>query len=175
MNNLPKVVTQRCLEQDLNPRPTDRKPKCLTLCTTTPPMCCTCIGTNLGGILEGRRADPEGLVGARGWVWEGVDPSAHKTLNFPLEMACFGDYSAAYGIITKSERLMQIGFITPVNKDYQIASRILLQCYNVVVAKICGLVPHRLPRDLRPFVLVYAGGSTTFLTIVYVKRRTTIV
>ena len=28
-NNLPKVVTQRCLEQDLNPRPTDRKPKCL--------------------------------------------------------------------------------------------------------------------------------------------------
>ena len=31
MNNLPKVVTQRCLEQDLNPRPTDRKPKCLTV------------------------------------------------------------------------------------------------------------------------------------------------
>jgi len=30
-NNLPKVVTQRCLEQDLNPRPTDRKPKCLTV------------------------------------------------------------------------------------------------------------------------------------------------
>jgi len=28
---LPKVVTQRCLEQDLNPRPTDRKPKCLTV------------------------------------------------------------------------------------------------------------------------------------------------
>jgi len=27
VNNLPKVVTQRCLEQDLNPRPTDRKPK----------------------------------------------------------------------------------------------------------------------------------------------------
>ena len=27
MNNLTKVVTQRCLEQDLNPRPTDRKPK----------------------------------------------------------------------------------------------------------------------------------------------------
>ena len=25
MNNLPKDVTQRCLEQDLNPRPTDRK------------------------------------------------------------------------------------------------------------------------------------------------------
>ena len=25
VNNLPKVVTQRCLEQDLNPRPTDRK------------------------------------------------------------------------------------------------------------------------------------------------------
>jgi len=31
---LPKVVTQRCLEQDLNLRPTDRKPKCLTV---TPP------------------------------------------------------------------------------------------------------------------------------------------
>ena len=31
MNNLPKVVTQCCLEQDLNPRPTDRKPKCLTV------------------------------------------------------------------------------------------------------------------------------------------------
>ena len=28
-NNLPKVVTQRCLEQDLNPRPTDRKPNAL--------------------------------------------------------------------------------------------------------------------------------------------------
>ena len=36
MNNLPKVVTQRCLEQHLNPRPTDRKPKCLTRCTTAP-------------------------------------------------------------------------------------------------------------------------------------------
>jgi len=31
---LPKVVTQRCLEQDLNLRPTGRKPKCLTV---TPP------------------------------------------------------------------------------------------------------------------------------------------
>ena len=31
---MPKVVTQRCLQQDLNPRPTDRKPKCLTRCTT---------------------------------------------------------------------------------------------------------------------------------------------
>ena len=28
---MPKVVTQRCLEQDLNPRPTDRKPKCLSV------------------------------------------------------------------------------------------------------------------------------------------------
>ena len=28
---MPKVVTQRCPEQDLNPRPTDRKPKCLTV------------------------------------------------------------------------------------------------------------------------------------------------
>ena len=26
---------QLCIEQDLNPRPTDRKPKCLTRCTTT--------------------------------------------------------------------------------------------------------------------------------------------
>jgi len=34
VNNLPKVVTQRCLEQGLNPRPADRKPKCLTRCTT---------------------------------------------------------------------------------------------------------------------------------------------
>ena len=34
---MPKVVTQRCLEQDLNLRPTDRKPKCLTRCTTAPP------------------------------------------------------------------------------------------------------------------------------------------
>jgi len=38
VDNLPKVVTQRCLEQDLNPRPTDRKPKCLTRCTTAPPL-----------------------------------------------------------------------------------------------------------------------------------------
>jgi len=38
VNNLPKVVTQHCLEQDLNPRPTDRKPKCFTHCTTVPPM-----------------------------------------------------------------------------------------------------------------------------------------
>jgi len=36
VNNLPKVVTQRCLEQNLNPRPTDRKHKCLTRCTTGP-------------------------------------------------------------------------------------------------------------------------------------------
>jgi len=33
---LPTVVTQRCLEQDLNPRPTDRKPKCLTV--APPPL-----------------------------------------------------------------------------------------------------------------------------------------
>jgi len=38
VNNLPKVVTQRCLEQHLNLRPTDRKPKCLTRYTTAPPM-----------------------------------------------------------------------------------------------------------------------------------------
>jgi len=34
VNNLPKVVTQRHLEQDLNSRPVDRKPKRLTHCTT---------------------------------------------------------------------------------------------------------------------------------------------
>jgi len=34
VNNLPKVVTQRCPEQDLNLRPTDLKPKCLPV---TPP------------------------------------------------------------------------------------------------------------------------------------------
>ena len=38
MNNLPKVVTQHHLKQDLNSRPTDRKPKRLTRCTTTPPI-----------------------------------------------------------------------------------------------------------------------------------------
>jgi len=51
VNNLPKVVTQRCPEQDLNLRPTYRKPKCLTV---TPPrhpsvalmVCCLCIGGN---------------------------------------------------------------------------------------------------------------------------------
>ena len=31
VSNLPKVVTQRCLEQDLNPRPTDRKSNALPL------------------------------------------------------------------------------------------------------------------------------------------------
>ena len=34
VNNLPKVVTQRHLEQDLNLRPVDRKSKRLTRCTT---------------------------------------------------------------------------------------------------------------------------------------------
>ena len=38
VNNLPKVVTQRCLEQDLNPRPTDRKVQRSTRCTTAPPV-----------------------------------------------------------------------------------------------------------------------------------------
>jgi len=36
VNNLPKVVTQRHLEQDLNSRPVDRKPKRLTRCTIAP-------------------------------------------------------------------------------------------------------------------------------------------
>ena len=57
VNNLPKVVTQRSLEQDLNPWPTDRKPKCLTRCTTAPPKCystikklhCTHCITNVPG------------------------------------------------------------------------------------------------------------------------------
>jgi len=43
---LPKVVTQRCLEQDLNMRPTDRKPKCLTV---TPPRLLRC-ATSQDGI-----------------------------------------------------------------------------------------------------------------------------
>jgi len=34
VNNLPKVVTQRHLEHDLNLRPVDRKPKRLACCTT---------------------------------------------------------------------------------------------------------------------------------------------
>jgi len=38
VDNLPKVVTQHYLEQDLNLRPTDRRPKCLTRCTTVPPL-----------------------------------------------------------------------------------------------------------------------------------------
>ena len=37
VNNLPKVVTQHHLEQDLNLQPVARKPKCLTCCTTAPP------------------------------------------------------------------------------------------------------------------------------------------
>jgi len=37
VNNLPKVVTQHCLEQDLNPQPTDHKPMCITHCNTMPP------------------------------------------------------------------------------------------------------------------------------------------
>ena len=44
MNNSPKVVTQRCLEQDLNLRPTDRKPKCLTV--TPPRHLVTCYNIN---------------------------------------------------------------------------------------------------------------------------------
>ena len=45
---MPKIVTQRCLEQDFNPRPTDRKPKCLTvapprhLCQITYKYACVC-------------------------------------------------------------------------------------------------------------------------------------
>ena len=35
---MPKVVTQRCLEQDLNPRPTDRNPKCLTVAPPRHPV-----------------------------------------------------------------------------------------------------------------------------------------
>jgi len=71
---------------------------------------------------------------------------------------------------------MQIGFITPANKDYQIASRILLQCYNVAFAKIWGTCsPSPSPRFTSVCACVYTGGSTTFLKIVYVKRRTAIV
>jgi len=44
---LPKIVTQRSLEQDLNPRPTDRKPKCLTRCTNMT-LAITCCSSVLG-------------------------------------------------------------------------------------------------------------------------------
>ena len=44
---MPKVVTQRCLEQDLNLQPTDRKPKCLTRCTTAPPRRSTTTTTKI--------------------------------------------------------------------------------------------------------------------------------
>jgi len=69
VNNLPKVVTQRCPEQDLNLRPTDRKPKCLTV---TPPRQVTVCkrktsffhetrhSTSLGGANKPR---PSGTVG----------------------------------------------------------------------------------------------------------------
>ena len=40
MNNLPKVVTQRCLEQDLNPPPTDHKSNALPV---APPRHLYCV------------------------------------------------------------------------------------------------------------------------------------
>jgi len=43
VNKLPKAVTQHCLEQDLNPRPTNHKPKCLTRCTIVPPLPYSCV------------------------------------------------------------------------------------------------------------------------------------
>ena len=46
---MPKVVTQRCLEQDLNLRPTDRKPKCLTV---TPPRKCLYLLKVVSGIQD---------------------------------------------------------------------------------------------------------------------------
>ena len=55
MNNLPKVVTQRCLEQDLNPRATDRKSNSLHVVLPRH-LCCplrrdnTCNCTRLIGI-----------------------------------------------------------------------------------------------------------------------------
>ena len=58
VNNLPKVVTERCPEQDLNLRPTDRKPKCLTRYTTAPPitvfydMCTLCFGWMNSGVVK---------------------------------------------------------------------------------------------------------------------------
>ena len=51
MNNLPKVVTQRCPKQDLKLRPTDRKPKCLTRYTTAPPCSVSCIFSALRLVL----------------------------------------------------------------------------------------------------------------------------
>ena len=84
---MPKVVTQRCLEHDLNPRPTDRKPKCLTRCTAAPPtdtlprliyrdasvgtcgVCSACdcdpIGSEHGGECESRTDAVHDLVAGR--------------------------------------------------------------------------------------------------------------
>jgi len=44
VNNLPKVVTLRCLEQDLNPQPTDREPKCLAVAPPRHLGCCIHLG-----------------------------------------------------------------------------------------------------------------------------------
>jgi len=42
VNNLPKVVTQRHLEQDFNLRSVDRNPRRLTRCTAAPPTNALC-------------------------------------------------------------------------------------------------------------------------------------
>jgi len=53
VNNLPKVVTSRHLEQDLNSRPVVCKLKRLTRCTTAPPS----PGLSVGYLSRVRRHD----------------------------------------------------------------------------------------------------------------------
>jgi len=85
---LPKVVTRRCLEQDLNQRPSDRKSNALPLHHRAT------VGVNLAGILGDEEADPEGLGWEQGvGCWEGTYPTrkgigeAKKKMNFSLKMA----------------------------------------------------------------------------------------
>jgi len=75
---LPKVVTQRCLEQDLNLRPTHRKPKCLTRYTTAPPQ------NKQRKKTEGEASD-QGLLGKwpSKWMLEQISRFAY------LPFSCF--------------------------------------------------------------------------------------
>jgi len=58
------------------------------------------VRVNLGGILEGEEADPDGVFGARSGVHRGgvgrkPGPLSRKE-NFSLEMACFGELWAYF-------------------------------------------------------------------------------
>ena len=72
---MPKVVTQSCLEQDWNPRPTDRKPKCLTV---APPR-----------HLIHRAAIKIEMLGKNGLDIK--SPEKNET-NVSLEAACVGEF-----------------------------------------------------------------------------------